>query len=274
MDKSKVTCSFVSYKTDILQLNKAIESIPDDIIIYIVDNSPTSILKKVLPLGRNLQYIFNNKNLGFGPAHNIAIRKAIEHGSTYHLVLNPDIEFGMDVIIGLTKFMDNNLDIGLVMPKVLYPDKSIQYLCKLLPSPYDWIGRRFSPFKKYLERRNEVFELRFTGYNEIMDIPYLSGCFMFMRTSILKEVGLFDENIFMYCEDTDLSRRIYSKSRSVFYPKVTIYHEFQKGPHKSFKLLWYNIQSSVYYFNKWGWFFDEERNKINRKVLNDLGFKK
>ena len=73
--------------------------------------------------------------------------------------------------------MEKNPDVGLVMPKVLYPNGEIQYLCKLLPTPIDLFGRRFlnfGPFKNYIEKRNENCELRFTGYNKIMEIPYLS----------------------------------------------------------------------------------------------------
>lgn len=55
-----------------------------------------------------------------------------------------------------------------------------------------------------VEKRNQTFELRFTEYNKIMDVPYLSGCFMFLRTEALKKIGLFDENIFMYGESRSL----------------------------------------------------------------------
>lgn len=153
------------------------------------------------------------------------------------------------------------------MPKVLYPDGEIQYLCKLLPSPFDLIFRRFVPFEKWKDKRNEIYELRFTGYDEIMNIPYLSGCFMFLRVDILKKVGLFDERFFMYLEDTDLSRRIYRVAKNIFYPYVHIYHEYGKGSYKNKKLLMYHIQSAIKYFNKWGWFNDSERKKINQEIL-------
>ncbi|MEZ0322734.1 MAG: glycosyltransferase family 2 protein, partial [Hydrogenothermaceae bacterium] len=198
------------------------------------------------------------------------LRKSIEENIPYHLVLNPDVYFGDGVLEELYNFMEANQDVGLVMPKVLYPNGEIQYLCKLLPTPIDVFGRRFlnfGPLKKFVEKRNYIYELRFTGYNKIMDVPYLSGCFMFLRTETLKEVGLFDEKIFMYFEDTDLSRRIHKKYRTVYYPNVHIYHEYAKGSYKSKKLLMYHIQSAIYYFNKWGWVFDKEREEVNKKIL-------
>jgi GT2 family glycosyltransferase len=167
--------------------------------------------------------------------------------------------------------MDRNTDIGNVMPKVFYPNGSIQFLCKLLPTPYDWIGRRFNPFKRLVETRNELFELRFSKYEKQMNVPYLSGCFMFLRLDALSKVGLFDENIFMYGEETDLGRRlIQSGYRNVFFPNVNIYHEFQKGSHKSWRLTLIGMKSAIYYFNKWGWFFDKSRTEINERCLKEL----
>jgi GT2 family glycosyltransferase len=153
--------------------------------------------------------------------------------------------------------------------------ETIQYLCKLLPTPFDLFGRRFlnsGPFKKIVEKGNEIYELRFTGYDKIMEVPYLSGCFMFIRTEVLKKVGFFDERFFMYLEDTDLSRRIHRVSKTVYYPEVSIYHEYGKGSYKNPKLLKYHLDSAIKYFNKYGWFFDKERDEINKKTLKKLGY--
>jgi len=158
------------------------------------------------------------------------------------------------------------------MPKVLYPDGSLQYLCKLLPRPYELLIRRFSLWRRRIEKVNSKFELRFTGYDDIMEVPYLSGCFMFMRTDALREVGLFDERFFMYFEDTDLSRRIHKHYRTVYYPHVTIYHDYEKGSYKDKRLLWAHTRSAIRYFNKWGWCLDKERRMVNRRTMAALGF--
>ncbi len=243
-------------------------------VLFIIDNSLNDFFRNQFS-NLGIEYIHNPSNPGFGAAHNIAIKRAIEMGSKYHAVLNPDIYFDNDVIPQILDLMESDDQIGNVMPKVFYPNGSIQYLCKLLPTPYDWIGRRFNPFKKMVEKRNELFELRFTNYDKQMNVPYLSGCFMFLRLDALKKVGLFDENIFMYGEETDLGRRlIHAGYKNIFFPKVSIIHEFQKGSHKSFKLTWIGIKSAVYYFNKWGWFKDNDRKLINRKCLVDLNYSK
>lgn len=273
---SHINISIVLYKNNSEVLKKAISSCLSSTLLnklYLIDNSPNDSLKDLARLDSRIIYIFNNANLGFGKAHNIAMRKSIEENIPYHLVLNPDVYFEKGVLEELHDFMENNQDIGLVMPKVLYPDGSLQYLCKLLPTPWDLFMRRFFKLgflKKMLDKRNEIYELRFTGYDKIMEVPYLSGCFMFLRVDALKKVGLFDERFFMYLEDTDLTRRIYKVAKTVYYPYVHIYHEFGKGPHKSLRLLYYNIVSGIKYFNKWGWFLDKERESINYITLKKV----
>lgn len=239
--------------------------------VYIIDNSNSDNVKHFLPLHDKLKYVHSDKNGGYGYGHNKAIVKSIDENIKYHLVLNPDIIFNPVIFDEIIRYMNSDDEIGNLMPQILYPDQSIQYLCKLLPTPYDWIGRRFNPFKSMVEKRNRLFELRFTNYDKIMEVPYLSGCFMLLRTGAIRKVGYFDENIFMYGEETDLCRRLISGGyKTVFYPKVSVVHEFQKGSHKSINLTWIGIKSAIYYFNKWGWIFDKERKKINKLILEKL----
>ena len=276
MRRRQINISTVVFKDDSNNIYKLINSCLDSKLVfrfYLIDNSPNKKLEKLSNLSDKIIYIFNGANLGYGKAHNIAIKETIKHAIPYHLVVNPDVYFSPDVLEELYSFMENNSDVGLVMPKVLYPDGGLQYLCKLLPTPIDLIGRRFlswGPFKKYVYKRNELYELRFTGYDKIMEIPNLSGCFMFLRTSVLEKIGLFDERFFMYLEDTDLSRRINVVAKTIFYPYVHIYHEYNRGSYKSLRLLKIHIESAIKYFNKWGWFRDIERDKINSRVLQKL----
>ena len=103
------------------------------------------------------------------------------------------------------------------------------------------------------KKRRDYYEMRNTEYNKEFVIPYATGAFMFFRGSILKRLGGFDENIFMYLEDADITRRLNKISKCVFYPYDKVVHLWAKGSHKSLKLTLINIKSAVYYFNKWGW---------------------
>jgi len=133
----------------------------------------------------------------------------------------------------------------------------------------DLIIRRFLP-KSWTLKRTEKFELRESGYNKIMDVPYLSGCFMFLRAKAIKETGMFDEQFFMYPEDIDLTRRIHRQFRTVFYPNVSIIHHYAKSSYISKRMLFIHMFNMIKYFNKWGWIFDKERRKVNRETLAQL----
>lgn len=266
-----ITASIVSYHHRLNELKKVIDCVLAEQVdkLYIVDNSSDDRLRELEGMSDRIRYI-HSINRGYGAGHNIAIQEAIELGSTYHVVVNPDIYFEKGVLKKLETYMDASSSVGLVMPRVLYPDGELQYLCKLLPSPSDLLFRRFLPWKKYVEKKNRNYELRFTDYNQEMEVPSLSGCFMFIRVSVLKQVRGFDERYFMYAEDLDLCRRIGEVSRTMYYPFVSVFHKYEKGSYKNRKLLKYHICSVVKYFNKWGWFFDFERKKINKRILVTL----
>lgn len=267
-----LTASIVAYKNPATILAQTIHSFlnaTQDSKLFLIDNSPTDQLK-YLAYDPRITYIFNSKNLGFGAGHNISLRRIIDE-SKYHLVLNPDVYFETDVLLKLYDYMEQDSTIGLVMPRVLYPDGRLQPVCKLLPSPRTLILRRFLNFlTNALEKENYRYELHLSGYNKIIDAPFLSGCFMFLRTEALRTVGLFDERFFLYTEDTDLSRRIHKHYRTVFYPGATIYHYHQRGSYKSPLLLWRNIQSAIKYFNKWGWAIDKERESFNSRAIQQM----
>lgn len=274
---ANITASIVLYNNPVAMLKKAIGSFLNTSLhvqLYLIDNSPTDSLRHLISSDTRINYIHNASNLGYGTAHNIAIRESINKNIKYHLILNPDIYFNNGVLENIVAYMDSNPDTGLLMPKILFPNGNIQYIAKLLPTPWDLFARRFVPIKSYLEKLNQRYSLTFFDYNSTVEVPFVSGCFMFIRTDVLKQIGLFDEHYFMYLEDADLSRRIGTVSKTVLFPHVSIYHEYEGGAHKSFRLLWIFIQSVFTYFNHYGWVFDTYRKRINEQTLKRLGWEK
>ena len=274
--KKIISASIVLYRNDsqIIDTIKCFLNTDLPVKLFLIDNSPDNRLHNLLKEfidDYKVEYIFNNKNVGFGTAHNIALRKSVSL-SKYHLVLNPDIIFNQTVIPELVEYMDSRKDVGLVMPKIMYPDGSIQYVCKLLPAPYDLLFKRFIPVR-FIQSHLNKFQLKFTNYDKEMEVPYLSGCFMFIRVEALNYAGFFDENFFMYPEDIDLTRRIHKHYKTMFYPNVQVIHEHEQGSYKSFRLFWIHIVNLIKYFNKWGWIFDKERSTINKKILKNVGYK-
>lgn len=268
----QISCAIVSYHNPPEQIAEVLRSAASsamDVAVCLVDNSADDTLSEVARRF-GARYIHRPDNPGFGAAHNLALREALAQGTRYHAVLNPDISFGPDVLPALFAHMEANPDIGLIMPDIRYPDGSRQHLCKLLPTPADLWVRRFLPGLYRASGRLDTYEMRRSGYAGIMDVPALSGCFMFLRASVLHRIGGFDERYFMYLEDVDLSRRVGRVARTVFYPKVSIIHAYQKGSYKSSALLMRHIRSAIQYFRKWGWFFDAERSAVNRRALRQM----
>jgi GT2 family glycosyltransferase len=263
---NQLNVSVVLYNSSIDELRLLVDTLrKSDVVrnIYLIDNSPT---ENEAFRSLEVEYIFNARNLGYGKAHNIGLRKSLEQQINYHLVINSDIQFEPDILEKMLAFMNFNSEIAQLMPRVYYPSGEIQYLCKLIPTPMDLIVRRFLP-KGWTKKQQNRFELRHTGYNRTMDVPYLSGCLMLLKVSALKEVGLFDERFFMYPEDIDLTRRIHEKYRTVFYPEVSVIHAHAQSSYKSKRMLWIHMYNLIRYFNKWGWIFDKKRKEANRKVL-------
>ena len=238
----------------------------------VVDNGSSDEIRDAVPRMGGM-YVRPGKNLGFGAGHNLALKELAGVDAPYHLILNPDIVFGEDALSRLANVMDSHFDVGLVMPKILYPDGSHQFLCKLLPAPIDLMLRRFlpGPWKRLAYKRTTLYELRFLDSDAPAYVPSLSGCFMFARRSVLEEVGGFDERFFLYMEDVDLCRRMLGVSRLLYWPGVTVEHVHQMGSYRSRKLLFLHMRSAIQYFNKWGWIRDSTRKQINRATLSSRG---
>lgn len=240
--------------------------------LYIVDNSDGNIYMDYANKQNSpyIHHIKNKKNIGYGAAHNKAIRIAKEINTKYHIVLNPDLYFEPGIINELCSYADAHKKVVYMLPKTVYPNGEIQYLCKLCPTPLDAVGRRFFP-KKLIEKREIRYELRESGYGYIMNPPILSGCFMFMRTEALKIHDIeFDERFFVYYEDFDLIRRLHRIGWTLYYPKVAIVHDHARAGHKFGKMFFVMMSSAVKYFNKYGWFIDHERRRWNQRMLNEI----
>lgn len=290
-----VTASIVTYNHHLLDIEPVLRSLFASPVgmIWVIDHSydimphleeelnefkgrvltgEPILRRRVAEEGLAITYI-RHENNGYGGGHNVALREAQKLGATYHLVVNPDIWFGPRVIPALLEYMEQHKDVGQMMPKVLYPNGEIQPLAKMLPTPFDMFGRLcLPPFM--IKKRNRRFELRDSEFRMMLNVPYLSGCFMFLRMDSLKKTGLFDENFFLYAEDIDLTRRIHRYYRTIYYPNIPIYHKFSRASRRNIWLLFVHIFTIVKYFNKWGWFKDSERDTFNARLSEEIAREK
>jgi GT2 family glycosyltransferase len=267
------SCCIVCYHSRPDQLERLLASITTarpGMLVYVVDNSRTDALRALA--GRfGAHYRHQPDNPGYARAHNWALNAAAAAGSPYHFVLNPDVQLPLDGIGKLIAYMEAHPDVGLVAPRVHYPDGQLQPLCKLLPHPLELTVHRFFPLLHRSSGRLARYELHGSGYSQVMDVPALSGCFMLMRVETVLRAGLFDERFFLYFEDVDLSRRVGRIARTVFVPHVAVVHDYGKGSYRDWRLLWHHLVSATRYFNKWGWLRDEERDRINARALRASG---
>ena len=266
----KITASIVLYNSDF----PIILALVNDLLlqgveqVFLVDNSPINQQKDFVHIS-HVTYLHNPANPGFGAAHNIAINLSIKAGANFHFVVNPDIQLGDDVIISMVDYMKQNEDVGLMMPQILNTDRSIQYLPKLLPSPWSIVKRKFKLASQSYQQFIDNYELR-SAPKQIYNCPIISGCFSLLNLKAVTQVGSFDERFFMYFEDFDLSRRMHVAYQTIYYPLVHVIHGYDSGANKSFKLLFEFVSSAITYFNKWGWFFDYGRIKINNFTKDQI----
>ena len=270
------TACIVTYNTEQEELNRILncfKKIKLKFKLWISDNSEKDILRNFIVnfSDDRIKYIFNNSNKGFGAGHNIVLQKLIEENekSEFHLMINADVFFEENTIEKIIAYMRKNSDIGQIGPRIYESNGEINRSCRLLPTPLNLIFRRFFPVKSIVEKMDYSYEMKWYDYKSTIEVPILSGCFIFIRTDILKDIGVFDERYFMYMEDYDLCRRIGKKYKVVFYPKVNIVHEHGKASYKSRKMMIIHIKSAIKYFNKWGWIFDKERKIKNRKCIQE-----
>uniref|UniRef100_UPI003A951166 glycosyltransferase n=1 Tax=Halpernia sp. TaxID=2782209 RepID=UPI003A951166 len=250
----KVNVSVVLYNNDIEELKTAINcALGSELVdkVILIDNSETDSLKILKDLNPDrITYFFQNENMGFGSAHNVSIKISIENKTKYHLILNPDVEFSSDILQELYNYMEKNTDCGMVTPKIFYKTGELQRLCKRIPTFIQLYGKRIFP-KKIKNKINARIELHDFGYDTLLNVPYLSGCFMFCRTEALNKVDGFDDRYFMYMEDLDLTRSIHRYYKTIFYPNVSIIHGYRNESKTNRKLLKALIISSIQYFNKY-----------------------
>lgn len=235
--------------------------------VWVIDNSDDDSLKRVAEeFGTVYRHV---ENRGFGAGHNVAIRESLAQDLKYHLVMNADVCWEGDVLSALQSYMDANPDVGIVMPKVRYPDGDLQYACRMLPTPYDLFAKRFLP-GCFTRRRMERYLLADADHDRPFNVPYLLGSFLFFRSDALRQEGLFDERFFMYPEDIDITRRIHRAWRTMFWPGVTIVHAHAAASRRNLRMFRIHLTNMFRYFNKWGWFVDPERRRFNRRLRAEM----
>lgn len=246
-----VTGSIVTYN-NISTIAKTLETLfgetkDIDFKLYVLDNGSSDgtpeFIEKNYP---DVTVIRSGKNVGFGAGHNIIINQV---ESKYHAVINPDIVLTQNVVKKMADYMDDNPNIGLLSPRICFPDGRDQILGKRNPHLKYLVASRLrgdEPGKLLKE-----YAMLDCDLSKPTEIENATGCFMFIRTDILKSIGGFDDGFFMYFEDADLARRINEVSKCVYYPDAVVNHVWGRDSKRNFKLMLVHINSMLRYFRKW-----------------------
>jgi hypothetical protein len=223
------------------------------LLITIVDNGGNGSALNRFRSG-NVFISENEINVGYGSAHNQVIANST---AEFHLILNADVVVDSDYFSQTIELMKMNLDVVLVGPRGTAPNGANAYLSKRQPSLLillvRGIGQKWLSF--VFRKKISEYECHDLVGEGPFDVELISGCCMFTRTRVLKDIGSFDERFFLYFEDFDLSKRMQKEGRVVYLPASGITHyggnTSRKGPHQ-IRLF---IQSGFLFFQKHGWSF-------------------
>ncbi|MCF7820477.1 MAG: glycosyltransferase family 2 protein [Candidatus Pacebacteria bacterium] len=222
--------------------------------VIVVDNNSKDnmgpMLKEKYP---QVKFIESLKNVGMGEGNNIGIRNS---QGDFILILNPDTLLFKSAILNMYNYLQLYKDVGIVGPKLLNSDKTLQYSCARFPKCYTPIIRR-TFLSNYFKKHIAWFLMHDFSHEEIKEVDWLMGSCLLIRRS---SWSFFDKRFFMYFEDIDLCRRAWHNSFKVVYlPQARVIHDHQRA---SAKLVWYlalfknkiareHIKSWLKYFYKW-----------------------
>jgi len=172
--------------------------------------------------------IRNEENLGFGRANNQGLAKA---SGKYILFLNSDVAVAESCLDRMFAFMENHPEIGASACRLTFPDGRLQHSCRQFPSFKVYflmlLGLRYlfpnlKAFRRYL--------MLDWDHSDEREVDQIMGSFMFIRKSVLDQVGSFDERYWMYFEEVDLCLRIKRAGwKIVHYPDAPAVHFLSKS---------------------------------------------
>jgi GT2 family glycosyltransferase len=233
----KLTVVIVNYNVKyyveqcLMSLQRALADV--DAEVYVVDNhSQDGSVEYLSERFPSVNIIRSQHNLGFARANNLAIRQS---ESEYVLLINPDTFVGEQVVTQAIRFMDDHEKAGGLAAWMLKTDgSSANESRRGLPTPLVSFYKIFGFCSRF--PKSKVFGKYYMGYlpwDKPAQIEVVSGAFFFARRKVLDEVGLLDEDFFMYGEDIDLSYRILKGGYENWYLPIKILHYKGESTQKS-----------------------------------------
>ena len=173
-----------------------------------------------------------SRNLGFTGGHNLAIS---QRRGRHWFCLNSDTVVHAGALRSLVDFLESNPDVGIVAPKLLNTDGSLQFSVRRFPNPLaaafrnTLLGRLFPGVRAVKD-----YLMQDASHDQILDADWVSGAAFVMSEAALEKVGAFDPSYFMYCEDVDLCWRVHEAGlRVVYLPSAQVTHHIGRATDKA-----------------------------------------
>lgn len=213
--------------------------------IIVVDNHSTdnSIAKLKSEFGQ-CDFITNAANYGYAGGNNIGILYALHKGYSYVWIINNDAVVEENSLLEMVKVAESNPRVGIVGSKVYFYDDPVKL----------WFAGGKVNKLTGITKHIGIGEKDLGQYNMKKNVDYITGCNLLIKKSCLNDIGLFDENYFLYYEDTDLSIRAKKKGWSiVFIPITGVWHKIESGRKSLSKSLlenYYFTRNKLYFIKK------------------------
>jgi N-acetylglucosaminyl-diphospho-decaprenol L-rhamnosyltransferase len=219
--------------------------------VIVVDNASgdgsVAMVRKDFP---QVHLIANDENLGFTRGNNQAIAQS---QGRYVLLLNPDTEVVGDALIAMVQYMDAHPQVGALGPQLLYPDGSVQPSRRRFPTMAtafleSTVLQQWFPDNRVLRR----YYIHDWGNDEVQEVDWVVGACLLARRQAIEQIGLLDEEFFMYSEEMDWCRRLKEHGWQVVYlPTAQVIHHEAKSSEQVKPLQHIQFQrSKVLYFRK------------------------
>jgi GT2 family glycosyltransferase len=211
----------------------------------VVDNASSDESLTILQRYSSISVIRNSENIGYGAAANQGVETA---RADYVLLLNVDVVVLSGAISILQNYLDQNPDVAIASPQLLFPDRSLQHSIRKFPTPFS-----LALYLSYLDRVfPSAYRLPAEQHLRTHEVDQPMGAAMMLRKSAFKEVGMFDPKFFLYMEEVDLCYRLKQKGWKIVYlPEAKMIHHAGGSSNQDWERTQRNfLDSSKLYFDK------------------------
>ncbi len=229
-----------------------------DYEVIIVDNGSTDNIISISSDFSDVKFVLSKNNLGYFGGANLGVKVS---SGEYLFILNSDILASDYCFDELINFIENNENIGIIAPKLIYPDdRGVQNSCFRFHNIITPIIRRtFLGETKFGMFENSKMLMEDFDHNDVIECDWILGAAFIIKKDFLKSIGGFDERYFLYYEDMDICKTTWINDKKVvYYNKTYMIHDHARNSakNKTFldflrnKTLKIHIISSIKYFFK------------------------